>query len=280
MIQPLKEHIACLFCGADDSRPWAIENGYTAVRCQSCGLIYVNPRPSIQLISEAVQTGVHSDVEHGRTAIGRRVGAKVAQYRALLGKVFQDVWNHQRAISWLDVGSGYGELIEAVAGLAAPGSNVVGLEPMKPKADAARARGLQVKEAYLSEVNQKYDFLSLINVYSHIPDFRSFLKDVKKVLSAHGEILIETGNTADLANRSEVPGELDLPDHLVFAGEKHLVGYLEEAGFRIVTIHRMRVDGFLKVMKNIVKKMLGRDVTLSMPYTSGYRSLMIRARMN
>jgi SAM-dependent methyltransferase len=276
-----REVINCLYCNDSNYLPWAKENGYTAVKCSNCGLIYVNPRPALSLISEAVQTGVHSDVDHGRTAIGKRMESKVNHYKKVLASMFDDVWSNPKSISWLDVGAGYGEVIEAVSTIAPMGSKIVGLEPMKPKAANARARGLTIKECYLNDVDEKFNILSLINVYSHIPDFRSFLKDVKKVLTVNGEIFIETGNTADLKSRNEIPGELDLPDHLVFAGEKHLVGYLTEAGFSVISIKRNRVDGLMRVVKNIAKKLLGRkDVTLTIPYTSAYRSIMIRAKLN
>jgi SAM-dependent methyltransferase/Zn ribbon nucleic-acid-binding protein len=276
-----KEFINCLYCDESKYLPWATENGFSAVKCSNCGLVYVNPRPILSLVSEAVRTGVHSDVEHGRTAIGKRMPSKVKHYKKILSRMFEDIWANSKTISWLDVGAGYGEVIEAISQMAPAGSKIVGLEPMKPKAIHARARNLTIKECYLNEIDEKFDFLSLINVYSHIPDFRTFLQDIKKVLTAKGEVFIETGNTADLKSRYEVPGELDLPDHLVFAGEKHLIGYLQESGFSIVSIERSRVDGLLKLVKNLIKRLIGRtDVSIKIPYTSSYRSLMIRARLN
>lgn len=280
MTESQKERINCLYCNDADHSPWASENGYTAVRCKNCGLIFVNPRPVLSLISEAVQTGVHTDVDHGRTAIGKRSESKVNHYKRLISRVFYDVWENGKSISWIDVGAGYGEIIEAVTTLASTGSQVVGLEPMRPKAQAARSRGLHINEWYLHDEKGKYDFLSLINVYSHIPDFRAFLIDVKNVLNLNGQVLIETGNTADLKNRQEVPGELDLPDHLVFAGETHLKGYLTEAGFSIISIQKIRVDNLLRFTKNLVKKAIGRkEVSLRLPYSSPYRSLIIRAKL-
>ncbi len=73
------------------SLPWARENGFTAVKCLACGIVYVNPRPIISLIRQAVKTGVHTDVNHGRTAINRRVGTKVIQCKKILGSMFDDV---------------------------------------------------------------------------------------------------------------------------------------------------------------------------------------------
>jgi len=274
------ETIDCPYCNTSKSEPWVEENGFVAVKCSECGLVYVNPRPVQSLISEGVETGVHSNVEHGRTAIVRRLGGPmVARYKKILAAMFNDVWEKADPISWLDVGAGYGEVVEAVFALAPEGSQVEGIEPMEPKATRARALGIKVNNKYLCDVTEKYDFVSLVHVYSHIPDFRVFLKKLKGVLAENGEFYFETGNIGDLGLSSEVPTELDLPDHLVFAGEKHLTGYLTDAGFSIVAIRRLRKDGIINFGKNIIKKLIGRQVTLAVPYTSRYRSILIRAKL-
>jgi SAM-dependent methyltransferase len=274
------EEIVCPFCAGSENLLWARENGFSAVKCSDCGLVYVNPRPIMSLIDKAVKTGRHSEVAHGRTVIGRRVRAKVKLYKRLLAEMFVDVWGNSRIISWLDVGAGYGEVVEAVSALAPTGSRVEGLEPMEPKAVQARDRGLTMIDGYLSDVRDKFNFISLVNVFSHIPDFRLFLAASKNVLFDNGELFIETGNIGDIVNRNEIPAELDLPDHLVFAGEDHIAGYLREAGFGIVDIKRRRKDGITNCVKNVVKRIMGREVNLSIPYTSSYRTLLFRARLD
>jgi len=193
--------------------------------------------------------------------------------------MFKDVLDRPSPIKWLDVGAGYGEIVEALVSIAPAGSCIEGIEPMKPKALKAQARGLNVSQRYLADVKEKYEFISLINVFSHLPDFRLFLKDIRKVLVSDGEFFLETGNIGDLADSKEVPSELDLPDHLVFAGEEHIKGFLKDAGFSIIEIRKIRKDGFLNFGKNIIKKILGRDITIILPYTSAYRSILIRAKL-
>ena len=182
-------------------------------------------------------------------------------------------------VSWLDVGAGYGEILEAITSLACPGSKIVGLEPMKPKAEHAKARGLNIIEDYLRPDRDRVDFVSTVDVFSHIPQFDRFLDDVKSVLNKGGEIFVETGNLADVAARKDFPGELGLPDHLVFAGEAHIRGFLERAGFEIVGLERVRIDGITNLAKNAAKKILGRPVRVTLPYTSAYRQLLVRARL-
>ena len=121
--------------------------------------------------------------------------------------------------------------------------------------------------------------MSLINVFSHIPDFHHFLQQLKRVLAANGELFLETGNIGDLTSSDQVPTELDLPDHLVFASERNIHQFLSDAGFRVVEVKRIRKDGMIAVAKNIIKRILGRKVAITLPYSSDYRTLLFRARL-
>jgi hypothetical protein len=69
------------------------------------------------------------------------------------------------------------------------------------------------------------------------------------------------------------------PSHIVFAGEKHIRGYLERAGFDVVKVQAERVDTASDFVKNVAKILLGRPFLLRMPYTSRYRQLLVRARL-
>jgi len=273
------EVINCPYCNKSSYDHWASENGFNAVKCKNCDFVYVNPRPDQALISEAVKTGNHREVANGHNVVAQREKKKIAQYEKIFTGVFSDVWKKSEPVTWLDIGAGYGEIVEAVTRLACDGSRIEGIEPMTPKANEAQRLGLSVREQYLSDVAEKYDFVSLVNVFSHVPDFRQFLCEIKTVIKDGGEFFMEAGNIADLPSSESVCDTLNLPDHLTFAGEKHYIGYLEEAGFEVVSIKRVRRDGILTCCKLIAKKILGRRVFIRLPYTSAYRALFIRARL-
>ncbi|MCE2917717.1 MAG: class I SAM-dependent methyltransferase [Rubrivivax sp.] len=279
MAETRLETIACPYCGSNHHEAWAQELGFVTVRCQQCGLLYCNPRPAAALIDAAVRTGAHGPEAQGLVVTARRIPGKVSRYRRVFTEMFGDLWHRGRPVSWLDVGAGYGEVVEAVKALAPAGSRVVGLEPMGPKAAEARRRGLEIIENYLHPGLDKVQVVSVVDVFSHVPDFGAFLSDVRAVLEPGGELFLETGNLADLDRREEFPYELGLPDHLVFAGERHLLGYLERAGFEVVGIRRWRIDGLLNLAKNIVKKLIGRPAAFGIPYTSRYRQIQVRARL-
>lgn len=273
------EAVPCPYCGSARHEAWATELGFTTVRCAGCGLLYCNPRPAAALIDAAVRTGAHGPEAGGLVVTARRLPGRVAAYRRLFGELFDDLWRAGRPVSWLDVGAGYGEILEAVTSLAPAGSRIRGYEPMHAKATSARARGLDVVEDYLRPGAARAQVISVVDVFSHVPDFGAFLAELRQALEPGGELYVETGNLADLERRDQFPYELGLPDHLVFAGERHLRGYLERAGFEIVRVRTQRIDGLVNLAKNAVKKLIGRPAAFGLPYTSAYRQLQVRARL-
>ena len=176
--------------------------------------------PPSEKVIEAVQTGHHKDI--GLNVRSRRISKKIGIYKRVFGRLFADVFHSGKPITWVDVGCGYGEVIESVTPLLSPGSRVLGYEPMPAKAEKAQALGLDVIQGYLRLGSIRADIVSAVDIFSHIPDFHSFLVVVADNLSKHGLLYLETGNLADLKRRDDFPGELGVPDHLVFAGEKQL----------------------------------------------------------
>jgi SAM-dependent methyltransferase len=223
----------------------------------------------------ATQYGVH---EGGVNIKERYVPGKVKEYHKILNQMFPDVWKSKRDISWIDIGAGYGEMIQAIRSLSTQNSRIVGIEPMKEKIDFALKNGIEIIEGFISEDTPICDFASAINIFSHIYNFDDFLQDVRKILKDNGEFLLITGDMTDINNRIEFPGEFGLPDHVAFDSEKHLKGFLERNGFEIISIKKIRIDGLIYTIKNIVKKLLGRNTVLALPYSSCYRDIYIRAK--
>lgn len=274
-----QHHSACPLCKSESRTSWANEASYAVVRCGDCKLLFVDPMPSAEKIEVAVRTGEHSLDLVKLNVRSRRAEKKISIYRNVFKEMFPHLLIINKPITWIDVGSGYGETIQAVKSLLPQNSIVKGIEPMKHKADAAIQLGLDVVNDYLAPHQFQADVISLIDIYSHIPNFWSVIDSIKSNLKPQGEFFLESGNLADLDQRSDFFGELGVPDHLVFAGESHFRRYLEASGFEVIEIRRDRADTLTDFAKSIVKKILGRPVMLSIPYTSKYRQLKIRARL-
>lgn len=233
------EYIACPYCGGAQSDPWTVENGYTAVKCRECGLVYVNPRPAQSAIKKSVEIGIHATVGGELDMVGGFDEAMVWQLKKRLLELFPGHELRGRMVKWLDIGTGHGELLLALDQIVSRPSIIRGVEPCKPRLESARKRGLDVTDQDLADIDGEYDYVSLVNVFSHLVDPRGFLTAIRQKIRSGGSILLVTGNGGDI-RAEEYPDPLYLPDHLLFAGEAHIVALLQEADFGEVIVQRYR----------------------------------------
>lgn len=231
------ENVGCYVCASNQSNLWAEENGFSARRCAECGLVYVSPRPTKDSISLAAQSGLHEGAQT-IDETGQRHPGKLRTYKKRLQALFEAGELRREGGAWLDIGCGFGEFIEALAEESEGRLTLVGSEPNERKAAAARARGLDVKFRALPSEERRYSYVSLLNVFSHVPDPPELLRTLHELLLPGGQVILQTGNWAEL-ERSEIPDALHLPDHLSFASERILRRLLETSGFEVERVLRL-----------------------------------------
>ena len=101
----------------------------------------------------------------------KRSRRKALRYATTMRTMFPDLVGASRPVRWLDVGAGFGELVEVLQEMLPAGSQVMGIEPMAPKVAEAQARGLPVYQADLAQTGGGSDVISLVNVFSHVSGF-------------------------------------------------------------------------------------------------------------
>jgi 2-polyprenyl-3-methyl-5-hydroxy-6-metoxy-1,4-benzoquinol methylase len=273
------ELIACPHCGGGDHHLWARESGFDAVKCDGCGLVYVNPRPGSETITEANKIGLHRTASGEQFSVkARRHPLRIARYKAILREMFGPELAAGLPVRWLDVGAGYGEFVEAVVGVFPNGSDISGIEPMQAKTAVARRRGLPISDRALHELDDQYDAVSLINVFSHIPDFIDFGAAICARIKPGGVLFMETGNGGDLVSRSDYPDKLYLPDHLVFAGAAHIEQIAAKLGLAVEAVRQEPIDNPLWCLKVLVRDLLDSRLTVKFPYASPFRTMFYKCR--
>jgi SAM-dependent methyltransferase len=230
--------------------------------------VYVTPRPTRASISLAAQSGMHE----GQTTTdetGARDAGKVKRYRERLRALYGAAGlKERREARWLDIGCGFGEFLEAL-GLESDGHLVTcGSEPNQRKASSARSRGLDVAFRDLANENTTYDFVSLLNVFSHLPHPPELLQQLRTKMRPGGEVVLQTGNWAEL-ERHSIPDRLHLPDHLSFGSEPIVRRVLEAAGFSVTSVLR-----YPMFRPSLWARLAGRS-----PATGGACDLWFRARV-
>ena len=138
--------------------------GVTIRRCRGCG---VRTSP----VAERKGTS-YADVD--RAAYLQSIGAV---RRAQGEQIAAFVREHGGMGEWLDVGCGFGYVLEAAR---AAGFRVRGIEPDPTAAGAARERAGDVQQGFLDESTAPADVLSTLDVLEHLDDVDAFAELVKR----------------------------------------------------------------------------------------------------
>ena len=244
--------VNCYNCGSGQKSYYATENGFTLMKCFDCGLLYVTPRPTDDEIEKAHQFGMHNG-ESKLHMTGSVNSVKVGAYLKILKDLYQSELIERKG-TWLDLGCGHGEFLKALDIFTNGQFTTKGLEPNVHKQAYARKLGFDVSYFDLNDHEQRYDVISFLNVYSHLPNPPEFIKRCRSLLRSKGELLIQTGDSAHLS-ADEVHRPMYLPDHLSFASEEILCNILKTCGFEIVTVCKYPVilPGMISIMKEFVK---------------------------
>lgn len=226
--------LRCYNCGSEERSFYADENGFSLVKCGRCGLLYVEERPDDKEISQAAKQGTHSGLRQ-LDVTGVFKESKIASYSKVLDDIYSKDCGNKKTL--LDVGCGHGEFMIAYQNYFNGNVLVRGTEPNEVKRNSALRRGLNVGYFDLESHNDRYDTISLLNVYSHLPEPPAFLAMLKCLLNPGGELILETGDTANLPLKNQYT-PFNLPDHLSFASEDIVTDILKRLGFEIISVNK------------------------------------------
>lgn len=244
------EKTTCCVCQQSEIEPVGAGRDYeydccdaefSVWRCRECGMVFINPRPSIEAFELIYPPDYHaynfSDAEFG---IVHRVRANLEAARLL--RYCRGVAPNARI---LDVGCGDGFHLSLLRKFGRPGWRLEGADLERRAVEAARTRGLQAHHGALESLDlqeETYDLVYSIMTIEHVPDPLSFLQSILRVLKPGGRLVLVTDstNTVDFAIfKQRYWGGYHFPRHFYLFNRSSLARVAQEAGFsvgRITTI--------------------------------------------
>lgn len=151
------------------------------VSCLSCGLIYENPRFEAETIVQGYM--MSQDAGHD------------SQYASRVNSFFRTLEKHKKLLppsgsKVLDIGTAGGAFLDAAKQF---GYDAYGMEPSMDLVARGKARGLKIEQGTIESHNFEYgsfDMVCLWDVIEHLPDPKSALVDIRKLLKPKGILLI------------------------------------------------------------------------------------------
>ena len=237
------EKVNCDLCGANDTelvleerdRLHHLDGAFRLVRCRQCGLVYLNPRPTIEEMARYYPSDYHPysslndhpsvlvRLDH-RYGVNKRCRAVIARSKVKGGRV-------------LDIGCSTGGFLDAMRqrGEWEP----YGVEINAEAANHARERlGLNVFAGALTDAHYPdsfFDIVTLWNVLEHLHQPQAALIEIARIIRPGGLLTISLPNPDCIEARifGRYWAGLDAPRHLYIFSRRTLERVLASTGFEM-----------------------------------------------
>lgn len=232
--------VSCPACEAEEYDGVFQKGGFNFVRCRHCETIYVNPRPTFQMLMdyqvssrEASRIWVEKiyplseDVrrEHIFKPRAKRVLDLAVKHGCQTNKI-------------VDVGAGFGTFGEEIVKLNIF-KEVIIVESSALCAESCRKKGLKVIEKPIEEAGlENVDIVTNFELIEHLFNPKDFIIACKKHLSQNGLLILSTPNSKgfDVATLGALSGTYQAPLHLNYFHTDSIGYLLESCGLEVVEI--------------------------------------------
>jgi len=231
----ITKKVPCPLCNKDDYKLLFKKQGFYFVRCNDCGVIYVNP----QIIEEKIINFYKKDSNANKFWIEvllspTEIKLNNKKHRMILNSLSKYVEKGRL----LDVGCSFGHFLKDAR---ERGYDVRGIELENEAVKYAREKfGLKIQQKTLSQCNfekEKFDVVTALAVLEHVANPLKLLREIRQILKPEGILYLEMPNVESLACAilHEKARTFTGRNHLTYFSLTTLTAILEKAGFKVLS---------------------------------------------
>jgi SAM-dependent methyltransferase len=243
----------CVHCGAaDEELMWVgreheydntTNEEFRFVRCPSCGVIRLNPRPDVSELGRIYPPnyyayGLLSDEADAASGLGAKL--KQRMYQKRFEALVERLGKTSGTIRLLDVGCADGRLLDWYKdGAIGDRLDTHGIELSEEAAAVARSRGHRVVAGRF-EVDEEleagsFDLILAYHVIEHVDDPKRFAERAAELLAPGGLFVVATPNwdSADVRRFKQYWGGNHFPRHWTLYDEKTIGGLADQVGLEL-----------------------------------------------
>ena len=237
-------HVQCCICESNDAEPVgkgkdfeynSSSNTFLAMRCNSCGLVYLNPRPNISGFEKIYPMNYHAfNFSEKHFGIVYKIRSWLETKRLL--SCCEGLPENARI---LDVGCGDGFHLNLLRQYGKKSWALEGIDIDKRAVEMAKKSGLIVHQGSVESIDlphNTYDLIFMIQTIEHVEKPNEVLLGIRKLLKAGGKLIIVTDNTDSLDFRffkKSYWGGYHFPRHWNLFNRNSLTKLAEKTDFEV-----------------------------------------------
>ena len=275
------EKIKCNYCNSDNYKRYQeatdvfTKEVFNLVKCSDCGLVYLNPRPSVEEIGkyypdkeyflDSKRCVYAYDHEQAYKTKSQAGNLRLSAQRLFAERFFND---HPKKVSFkdrlrdfiiahrfgrlkttfakgkiLDVGCGDASFLACLKKM---GWDVHGTEVSAVTAKKAKENKIDVFIGDLLDAKYEDDSFDMVRMWSvleHLHEPAGYLKEIHRILRDKGSLIVQVPNINSLAFKLLRKNwcALDVPRHLYHFNKKTLKALIQQQGFIVKDIHTISV---------------------------------------
>jgi len=240
-------HVQCCVCESDDANPIGVgedfeyrtsSDTFLAMQCNSCGLVYLNPRPDVSGFETIYPPTYHAfDFSEKDFGIVYKIRSRLEAKRLL--SWCKDLPEDARI---LDVGCGDGFHLNLLKRYGKKSWTLEGVDFDKRAAAMAEKSGLKVHTGSIETLNlpeNTFDLALMIQTIEHLEKPSEILAAIKSVLKTGGKLVIVTDNTDSRdfkLFKNGYWGGYHFPRHWNLFNQNSLTKLAGKVGFEVVDL--------------------------------------------
>lgn len=205
---------------------------YTYFSCKNCSTVFLRPIPTQRFIDHFYDKGYPYNVDSTSARRMRLNAVKILKHLLAI---------HPTGKTLLDVGSGYGDFLDAIKNSDTKG---LGIEPAINLYRFSKKRGLPIEQMTMSEFSKtnkkiRFDFITVVHLIEHVNSPAEFITQCARHLKKGGVMYIETPNIDSHLFKAERENYTFLtpPDHTILFSPKSLRTILSQKNLAIHNLH-------------------------------------------
>ncbi len=239
--------VQCCVCESDDATEIGTgedfeyhtsPDKFSALQCNSCGLVYLNPRPEISEFERIYPANYHAfDFSEEDFGFVYKVRSRLEAKRVL--SWCKDLNDDARII---DTGCGDGFHLSLLEKYGSKNWTLEGIDIDKRAAKMAMDKGLKVHVGSIDEIDlpkNAYDLAIMVQTIEHVAEPAETLRAVHRILKPGGKVVVVTDNTDSfdfkLFKKSHWGG-YHFPRHWNLFNKTSLTKLAEKTGFEVAKL--------------------------------------------